>query len=145
MAASTTALEDLPLPHRVAVARVLTDALATERALARLYATFAAYTTLASLEAALTELARAKAARVAELEAWLGPAAAAAAAAPPDGVPTRDVFFARAFQGERALEVGYRELGGLLGGAARLPGLPELLAGATRQREQVRRLYVRYS
>lgn len=146
MLGSGLALEDLPLPRRVAIARALTDALDTERELAALYAAFAARTPLAALGAALTELAQAKVARVALLEGLIG-ASGSTPRAPldPSRVAERADFFARAFQAERALEVGYRELGALLAESMNPPGLRELVADAARHRELIRQLYVRYS
>jgi hypothetical protein len=139
-------LEELPLPRRIAIARILTDALAGERDLAALYTAAArGPTTPRPLAAGFSELAQAKAARVAMLEGLVG-AVAAGAPAPSNGLPaSRADVFARAFQGERALEGGYRELGTLVGDAREVPWLQELAADAARHRDLVRHLYVRYS
>ena len=59
--------------------------------------------------------------------------------------PPRGSEFARAFEGERALEVDCRELAGLLGSSARLPLLPRLTAESAEHRGWLRRLYLRYS
>lgn len=150
-------LDALPLPHRVAIPRLLAEALRLERALADLYTGFRTTTPLAPLADALGELARMKTARAELLEpsarAWRDetpdivgrPPSIGAASTPPVGAMRREDLFARAFQGERSLEVAYRELGSLLGDPARCPPLAGLLADTARQRARLTDLYLRYS
>ncbi|MGH7318816.1 MAG: hypothetical protein ACRELA_04205 [Candidatus Rokuibacteriota bacterium] len=148
MAAATLAIEDLPLPRRVAIAETLREVLQTERELAALYAAFAARPEPAPLRNGLDELARAKTARLPIVEALVR-----RLGAPPPDAPTapraiateRDDLFMRAFQAERSLEVAYRELLVLLGDPRRGPDLPGLAAEAGGCRDRLRHLYVRYS
>jgi hypothetical protein len=142
-------LADLPLPRRIAAAALFQDVLRTERELARLYGGFARRTEIPYLRAAFEELAEAKRRRVGAVER-LGPSLAPDALPAPAGtlqtaVEKRADVFARAFEGERALEVAYRELAALLGDPTRCPGLANLAAGAARQRALLRELYLRYS
>ncbi|MBI3456008.1 MAG: hypothetical protein HY002_09520 [Candidatus Rokubacteria bacterium] len=153
MAQPGVALDDLSRPRRVATAELLTEILATERDLADLYARFAEATELPALRAALSDLARAKRERVARLEPLLralgGDSVAVAPPAGPRpcgaGVEGRGHAFARAFRGERALEVLYREIAALLAAGGLPPGLPELIAGAAQHRALLRELYLSYS
>jgi rubrerythrin len=151
---SETALDALSLPRRVAAAELLAEIVRTEHALAELYDRFAAGTALPHLRGALAELAAAKRAHVRMLEPLLGAlhgdARAAATAGPAPAtldaaVERRSEAFAQAFQGERALEVAYRELAGLLGDLSPWPDLPRLAAESARHRRLLRDLYVRYS
>lgn len=146
-------LADLPLPRRIAAAALFQDVLRTERELARLYGGFARRTEIPYLRAAFEELAEAKRRRVGAVER-LGPSLAPDAGTPTLSAPAgtletavekRADVFARAFEGERALEVAYRELAALLGDPTRCPGLAGLAAGAARQRAVLRELYLRYS
>lgn len=146
-------LDALSSARRLAVAELLREMLTTERALAALYARFAARSALDPLRAALSELAREKATHVAALE----PLARALETVAPSSVArggevggdlvveARGAEFAWAFRGERALEVGYRELASLLGDPTLLPSLPRLAAGGARHRTRLRQLYLRYS
>jgi hypothetical protein len=151
------ALADLPAPRRTAVATLFRDVRRTERELARLYDRFARRTEIPYLRAAFAELAENKRARVETVERLvpclapgLADEAPTAAVPAPSGTPEAEVekradVFARAFEGERALEVAYRELAALLGDPARCPGLADLAAGSARQRALLRNLYLRYS
>lgn len=147
----TVDLEALSFARRVAVAQLVRDWLATARDLAALYAGFEARSTVAPLRAGLAELARAKAAHVAALEPLARALDALVPSDRPGGPgdrsapPPRGSEFARAFEGERALEVDCRELAGLLGTSARLPLLPRLAAESAEHRAWLRRLYLRYS
>ena len=151
--APVPAFDDLPAPRRTAVALLFHEVLATERDLARLYGSFAERTPIPYLRRAFGALAEAKQARVAAVEALgpgLGvdvgtPALPPPAAAGDAAVEQRAEIFARAFEGERALEVAYREIGALLGDPARCPGLAELEAESARHRTRLRDLYLRYS
>jgi rubrerythrin len=149
----TLPLSDLSLPRRVAVAELLGEIVATERALAELYEGFAAGTSHLPLQAALKTLVREKRARLERLEPLARAAGADGGAdglAPPQ--PTEDTpverradFFARAFQGERILEVRVRELAMLIGDAGVPAALAELAAENARHLGRLRELYLRYS
>ena len=151
MAEPAIALDDLPPARRGAIAELLADAVATERELAALYSAFETRATLAPLKATLAELARAKAAHVASLEPLarsFGPDVLPDAARPirvDAGAAGRDEAFARAFQGERALEVTYRELSAVLLDHPLEPRVAGLAAEAARHRAVLRELYLRYS
>jgi len=146
-------LETLPVSRRVAVAEVVQEMLANERELAALYADFAARNPLPPLSAALAELAQAKLAHVAALEPLARALDSVLTSGPTRGVRStnaaaadwRGAEFSRAFRGERALEVAYRELAALLGDPGLFPSLPRLAAEAARHRARLRELYLRYS
>lgn len=154
MADPAATVDDLPAPRRVAIATLFDEILGTERELAALYGGFAPRAQIAHLGAALEELAEAKRARVAALEAMASTLVADGRGAPPVSASRgtlpapaerRSDVFARAFEGERALEAAYRELVALLGDPGRCPGLAELAAGSARHRVLLRDLYLRYS
>lgn len=151
MAESAALPDDLPPARRVAIAELVTEALATERRLAALYAAFAACATLAPLKATLSDLARVKVQHVAALEPLRRSLDLESLpdAAPPvrvdAGATGRAEAFAQAFQGERALEVTYRELAAVLGDHPLQPRIAGLAAAAGRHRAILRELYLRYS
>ena len=146
-------LESLPRARRLTLAEVVGDALAIGQRLGRLYTEFAARAALDPLKAALTELAAGKAGHAAALEplaralgaAPTSPTSVATAGAPRAAGDSPAALFGEAFQGERALDVVYRELAALLAGPDLLPELPDLAAGAARARGRLRELYLRYS
>jgi hypothetical protein len=102
-----------------------------------------------ALRQALEELARAKHAQAADL----GPLARALGvpvpslppASPPNSAPSWGVILGEAFQGERALEWTGRELAALAPDPAAKALTARLAAGAARDGEEVRRLYLRYT
>jgi len=146
-------VRDLPAPQRVAIATLFRESLATERELAHLYGRFAERTPIVRLRAALEELTREKDAQVtalARLAPVLAEDGAAAPAEPsrpgPDaGVVQRSDLFTRAFEAERTLEGGYRELLVLLGNQAVRSELARLFQASARHRTLLRTLYLWYS
>jgi len=147
-------VRDLPAPQRVAIATLFREILAAERDLAHLYGRFAERTPIVRLRAALEELTREKDAQVTAL-ARLAPVLAEDGAAapaepsrpgPPDaGVVQRSDLFTRAFEAERTLEGGYRELLVLLGNQAVRSELARLFQASARHRTLLRTLYLWYS
>ena len=146
-------LLELSHARRLAVAELVTEMLATERELATLYGGFAVRSRLDSLRTVLAELAQEKTAHVSALEPLARAFHAVAPSIrtgrgevreePVDARPGAE--FSLAFRGERALEVGYRELGSLLGDPTLLPVLPGLAADAARHQARLRAIYLRYS
>jgi hypothetical protein len=144
----------LPAPQRVAIATLFQEILGTERELAHLYGRFVERTPIARLRGGLEELARAKEAQVTAL-ARLAPVLTedgAEATAEPSrpgtldaGVAQRSDLFTRAFQAERTLEGGYRELAVLLGDQAVRSEVAGLFRASTRHRSLLRTLYLWYS
>jgi hypothetical protein len=143
-------LDALPAPRRVAVAGLLDQIHATERALADFYLRFAAHERVPALRVGLEALARAKLEQ-AERLAPLGQAAGAAlegARADPGGIepsaPRPEAFLA-AFQTERDLEIRYREVTALLLEWEVPAPLLDAAAQASRHRAHLRDLYLAYS
>jgi hypothetical protein len=154
VADSTSSLDDLPLPRRLAVTELAGEILAGEGEMAHLYAAFARDPAPQPLRAGLEELARAKQAQVAlagEVLASVGdvgaplPSRFRAPTARAGAQTRRAERFLEAFQGERALEVRYRELAALLASTGLLPGLGTLAAQAARHQTHLRELYLKYS
>ncbi len=147
-------VRDLPVPQRVAIATLFQEILATQSELAHLYGRFAERTPIAPLRAALEELTREKEAQVTAL-ARLAPVLAEDGAEAPvepsrpgprdAGVAQRSDLFTRAFQAERTLEGGYRELLVLLGSQAVRSEVAGLFQASARHRNLLRTLYLWYS
>jgi hypothetical protein len=101
------------------------------------------------LRQALEERARAKHAEAADLgplaHALGVPVPTVPPASPPDSALSWGVILGEAFQGERALEWTARELAILAPDPAVRAQAARLAAGAARDGEEVRRLYLRYS
>jgi hypothetical protein len=102
-----------------------------------------------ALRLALEQLARAKhaqAANLAPLALALGvPGVSLPPAPPPEAALSWGVILGEAFQGERALEWTGRELAALAPDPALRALAARLTAGAGRDGEEVRGLYLRYS
>jgi hypothetical protein len=154
VAESPPSLDAQPLPRRLAITELAGEILAGEGAMAHLYAGFARESTPHALRTGLEELALAKEAQVARAGEVFAPVgdldtplpsrfrAPAARVAAPDRRAER---FQEAFQGERELEVGYRELAALVAETGLLRGLDDLARWAARHRARLRELYLRYS
>jgi hypothetical protein len=143
-------LEALPAPRRVAVAGLVDEIYAMERALADFYARFAARAGVPALRAGVDEVARGAAEQVERL----GPLADAAAASLEDGRADADAIqpaspraeaFLAASQTERHLDVRYREVIALLAETGVPAPLGEAALQATRRRARLRDLYLAYS
>jgi hypothetical protein len=101
-----------------------------------------------ALRQALTGLAqasRAQAAELAPLARALGVAAAPPPPSPLESVTSWGTMLGEAFQAERTLEWGSRELAGLAPDSTTRALASRLAAQAARNAEEVRRLYLRYT
>jgi hypothetical protein len=143
-------LEALPAPRRVAVAGLLDEIHATERALADFYARFAAHTAVPALRAGLEALARATVEQVERLApladavaAYLDAGRADAGAIEP--VAPRAQAFLAVFQVERHLDMHYREVLALLAEGGVPAPLREAAVQASQHRARLRDLYLTYS
>jgi hypothetical protein len=154
MSEAESSVAALPAPRRVAIATLFREILRTEQELAAMYAAAAQRTPIAYLRTAFAEFAEAKRRRVEALtglapllvtEAGDGGVAPEPRGTPPALPERRSDIFARGFEAERALEVAYREVIALLGGAAPCPALQTLAGGSARHRALLRDLYLRYS
>jgi hypothetical protein len=152
VAPEAPSFDELPLPRRVAITVLAAEIVARERTMADLYAEFARDPGPPGLRAGLEELALEK--RQQAAAAALGLPAGGDLAAPPrrrvrvpagPAIARRAETFREAFEGERALEVSYRELTALVADIGGLPGLGDLAARAARHRTRLRDLYLRYS
>jgi hypothetical protein len=154
VAETAPSLDDLSLPRRLAVTELAGEILAGEGAMAHLYAGFARDSAPSDLRAGLEELAQAKQDQVALAGEAFSPVGDLAAPLPsrfraPEpraGAQARRAErFLEAFQGERALEVRYRELAALLAPTGLVPGLGDLALRTAHHRARLRELYLRYS
>jgi hypothetical protein len=135
-------------PRRLAVADLVAQLVARVATQAGHYETAAAAAT-GALPAALADLARAKHAQTAALapvaRALGVPMAPIPGPPMPDPRPTWGAILGEAFQGERTLEMASRELARLTPDPALAALGARLAAGARRDGEEVRRLYLRYT
>ena len=135
-------------PHRLMLADLVARLAASVPTLAREYEA-AAGQAEGALGQTLEDLARAKhaqAADLAPLASALGvPAPSAPRVAPPTSPLSWGVILGEAFQGERAIERAGRELGALAVDPLVKALAARLAAGAARDGQAVRKLYLRYT
>ena len=147
---ATPAPPSVPLddPRRLALAELVGRIVAGAAALGRGYEA-AARRAPEALQRALRELARSKEGQMATLAPLArvlgGPEPTGPLPAPPEMGGEWGVALGEAFQAERALDMAGRQLAALAEDPAIQTLAARLAAGAARDRDEVRRLYLRYS